>query len=97
MKGGFFLWGGGIIYQFVLHMNDIYTNVQFFSVSYRAPPPWNKSTGRAAAIMWYIQCDAIRLEQFLFVFLGSLNKASTIENNVLDQIYEKELCSDFYY
>ena len=31
------------------------------------------------------------------VVLDSFNNASRDEDNILDQIYKKQICSDFYY
>ena len=38
-----------------------------------------------------------RNSYFGVVFLDSFNKASRDKDNILDQMYKKQICSDFYY
>ena len=46
-------------------------------------------------ITFYIQCDAIRYEQFLQrCRLGQRNMVIGDEDSIIDQIYEKQIFSD---
>ena len=52
---------------------------------------------RIKIFRFYVKCDAIRSKQFYMnVVLESANAMTCNEDSILDQVYEKQIFSDFY-